>query len=192
MRTAPAFRMMSPVKTVLSIFGTRPEAIKMAPVLAALSRERGLRSLVCVTAQHREMLDQVLSLFSIRPDADLDLMREGQTLTGITTRALTELEPYLAKTRPDLLLVQGDTTTTMAASLAAFYARVPVAHVEAGLRTGDPLYPWPEEVNRRITTVIASSATRSARRFSRARAVGAKWCAAITVVMRRFTSSGHG
>ena len=156
MRTAPAFRMMSPVKTVLSIFGTRPEAIKMAPVLAALSRERGLRSLVCVTAQHREMLDQVLSLFSIRPDADLDLMREGQTLTGITTRALTELEPYLAKTRPDLLLVQGDTTTTMAASLAAFYARVPVAHVEAGLRTGDPLYPWPEEVNRRITTVIAT------------------------------------
>jgi len=147
---------MSRVKTVLSVFGTRPEAIKMAPVLKALAREKHLRSLVCVTAQHREMLDQVLSLFAIRPDADLDLMREGQTLTQITTRALTELEPWLAQVRPDLLLVQGDTTTTMAASLAAFYARVPVAHVEAGLRTGDPLYPWPEEVNRRITTLIAA------------------------------------
>ncbi len=143
------------MKTVLSVFGTRPEAIKMAPVLKALAREAGLRSLVCVTAQHREMLDQVLALFSIRPDADLDLMREGQTLTQITTRALTELETYLAGVRPDLLLVQGDTTTTMAASLAAFYARVPVAHVEAGLRTRDPDYPYPEEVTRRITTVIA-------------------------------------
>ena len=144
------------MKTVLSVFGTRPEAIKMAPVLAALSGIEGLRSLVCVTAQHRDMLDQVLSLFSIRPDADLDLMRDGQTLTEVTTRALTTLEPYLAQERPDLLLVQGDTTTTMAASLAAFYARTRVAHVEAGLRTGDPYYPWPEEVNRRITTVIAT------------------------------------
>ena len=143
------------MKTVLSVFGTRPEAIKMAPVLKLLAREPEIRSLVCVTAQHREMLDQVLALFSIRPDHDLDLMREGQTLTEITTRALTELGPYLAREKPDLLLVQGDTTTTMAASLAAFYARVPVAHVEAGLRTGDPDYPYPEEVNRRITTVIA-------------------------------------
>jgi UDP-N-acetylglucosamine 2-epimerase (hydrolysing) len=144
------------MKTVLSVFGTRPEAIKMAPVLKALAREPGLCSLVCVTAQHREMLDQVLSLFSIHPDVDLDLMRGGQTLTQVTTRALIELEPYLVSIRPDLLLVQGDTTTTMAASLAAFYARVPVAHVEAGLRTGDPLHPWPEEVNRRVTTVIAT------------------------------------
>ena len=143
------------MKTVLSVFGTRPEAIKMAPVLKLLAREPDLRSLVCVTAQHREMLDQVLALFSIRPDHDLDLMREGQTLTEITTRALTELGPYLAQEKPDLLLVQGDTTTTMAASLAAFYARVPVGHVEAGLRTGDPDYPFPEEVNRRITSVIA-------------------------------------
>jgi UDP-N-acetylglucosamine 2-epimerase (non-hydrolysing) len=143
------------VKTVLSVFGTRPEAIKMAPVLKLLAREPDLRSLVCVTAQHREMLDQVLALFSIRPDHDLDLMREGQTLTEITTRALTELGPYLEREKPDLLLVQGDTTTTMAASLAAFYARVPVGHVEAGLRTGDPAYPYPEEVNRRITSVIA-------------------------------------
>jgi UDP-N-acetylglucosamine 2-epimerase (non-hydrolysing) len=141
---------------VLSIFGTRPEAIKMAPVLRRLAKEPGLRSLVCVTAQHREMLDQVLSLFEIRPDHDLDLMREGQTLTEITTRALTELAPFLAAEKPDYLLVQGDTTTTMAASLAAFYARVPVLHVEAGLRTGDPYYPYPEEVNRRITTVIGA------------------------------------
>ncbi|MGH7681263.1 MAG: non-hydrolyzing UDP-N-acetylglucosamine 2-epimerase [Candidatus Eiseniibacteriota bacterium] len=143
-------------KTVLSVFGTRPEAIKMAPVLKLLAKEPGIRSLVCVTAQHREMLDQVLSLFEIRPDHDLDLMREGQTLTEITARALTELAPYLDREKPDLLLVQGDTTTTMAASLAAFYARVPVAHVEAGLRTGDKAYPYPEEVNRRVTTVIAA------------------------------------
>lgn len=144
------------MKTVLSVFGTRPEAIKMAPVLQRLAAEKGIRSLVCVTAQHREMLDQVLRLFSIRPDHDLDLMREGQSLTQITAGALTLLEPYLRETKPDLLLVQGDTTTTMAASLAAFYARVPVAHVEAGLRTGDPSYPYPEEVNRRITSVIAA------------------------------------
>lgn len=128
----------------------------MAPVLRRLAKEPGLRSLVCVTAQHREMLDQVLALFEIKPDHDLDLMREGQTLTEVTTRALTELAPYLEREKPDFLLVQGDTTTTMAASLAAFYARVPVLHVEAGLRTGDPYYPYPEEVNRRITTVIAA------------------------------------
>jgi UDP-N-acetylglucosamine 2-epimerase (non-hydrolysing) len=143
------------VKTVLSVFGTRPEAIKMAPVLKLLAREKGFRSLVCVTAQHREMLDQVLGLFSIVPDEDLDLMREGQTLEEITTRALTELSASLRRLKPDLLLVQGDTTTTMAASLAAFYARVPVGHVEAGLRTGDLDYPYPEEANRRITSVLA-------------------------------------
>ncbi|HEX7077697.1 MAG TPA: UDP-N-acetylglucosamine 2-epimerase (non-hydrolyzing) [Candidatus Eisenbacteria bacterium] len=147
---------MTSVRTVLSVFGTRPEAIKMAPVIQALAREPGIRSLVCVTAQHREMLDQVLALFSIRPDHDLDLMREGQTLTEITTGALTRLDPYFAEVEPALLLVQGDTTTTMAASLAAFYRRVPVAHVEAGLRTHDNSYPYPEEVNRRITTVIAA------------------------------------
>jgi UDP-N-acetylglucosamine 2-epimerase (non-hydrolysing) len=143
------------VKTVLSVFGTRPEAIKMAPVLKALGRESELRSLVCVTAQHRQMLDQVLSLFGIVPDHDLDLMREGQTLTEITVGALTRLEPYLAEVKPDFLLVQGDTTTTMAASLAAFYRKIPVGHVEAGLRTHDNLYPYPEEVNRRITSVVA-------------------------------------
>jgi UDP-N-acetylglucosamine 2-epimerase (non-hydrolysing) len=143
-------------KTVLSVFGTRPEAIKMAPVIRRLKQEPGVRSLVCVTAQHREMLDQVLRWFEIRPDHDLDLMRDGQTLTEITTRALGALTPYLEREKPSLLLVQGDTTTTMAASLAAFYARIPVAHVEAGLRTGDNMYPYPEEVNRRVTTVIAS------------------------------------
>ena len=128
----------------------------MAPVLQRLAAEKGIRSLVCVTAQHREMLDQVLRLFDIRPDHDLDLMREGQSLTQITAGALTLLEPYLREQKPDLLLVQGDTTTTMAASLAAFYARVPVGHVEAGLRTGDPAYPWPEEINRRVTSVVAT------------------------------------
>jgi len=143
------------VKTVLSVFGTRPEAIKMAPILKLLAREKGLRSLVCVTAQHREMLDQVLALFSIVPDEDLDLMREGQTLEEVTTRALTDLSVSINRLEPDLLLVQGDTTTTMAATLAAFYARVPVGHVEAGLRTGDLDYPYPEEANRRITSVLA-------------------------------------
>ena len=128
----------------------------MAPVIRRLKQEPGVRSLVCVTAQHREMLDQVLRWFEIRPDHDLDLMRDGQTLTEITTRALGALTPYFEREKPSLLLVQGDTTTTMAASLAAFYARIPVAHVEAGLRTGDNMYPYPEEVNRRVTTVIAS------------------------------------
>jgi len=144
------------MRTVLSVFGTRPEAIKMAPVLKALAREPGVRSLVCVTAQHRQMLDQVLGLFGIVPDHDLDLMREGQTLTEITTGALTRLVPYFTDVKPDLLMVQGDTTTTMAASLAAFYRKIPVGHVEAGLRTHDNYYPYPEEVNRRVTAVIAS------------------------------------
>lgn len=138
----------------------------MAPVLKALAREPNLRSLVCVTAQHRLMLDQVLGLFGIVPDHDLDLMREGQTLTEITAGALTRLDPYLAEVKPDFLLVQGDTTTTMAASLAAFYRKIPVGHVEAGLRTHDNLYPYPEEVNRRITSVIATrnfAPTRGAR-----------------------------
>jgi UDP-N-acetylglucosamine 2-epimerase (non-hydrolysing) len=143
------------VKTVLSVFGTRPEAIKMAPVLKLLKGEKNLRSLVCVTAQHREMLDQVLSLFAIAPDEDLDLMREGQSLEEITTRALTALTKTLQRLKPYLLLVQGDTTTTMAASLAAFYQRIPIAHVEAGLRTGDADYPFPEEINRRVTSILA-------------------------------------
>ena len=141
---------------ILSVFGTRPEAIKMAPVIRALARRRGVTSLVCVTAQHRQMLDQVLDLFSIRADRDLDLMRAGQGLTYITTAVLEGMTAVLAELKPDRILVQGDTTTTFAAALAAFYAKVPVAHVEAGLRTGNVHSPWPEEMNRRLTTGIAN------------------------------------
>jgi UDP-N-acetylglucosamine 2-epimerase len=140
---------------ILTVFGTRPEAIKMAPVVRALAAAPGVRALVCVTAQHREMLDQVLDLFDIRPDHDLDLMRAGQGLTHVTTGVLERLGDVLRAERPDRILVQGDTTTTMAASLAAFYEKIPVGHVEAGLRTGNVFSPWPEEMNRRITTLIA-------------------------------------
>lgn len=141
--------------TVLLVFGTRPEAIKMAPVVAALRASQVLRVKVCVTAQHRQMLDQVLNLFCIVPDYDLDLMRSGQDLSDITSRVLHELKPVLADSRPDIVLVHGDTTTAMAAALAAFYARIPVGHVEAGLRTNDIYSPWPEEMNRRIVGRIA-------------------------------------
>ncbi|MEW6717651.1 MAG: UDP-N-acetylglucosamine 2-epimerase (non-hydrolyzing) [Chloroflexota bacterium] len=140
---------------VLSIFGTRPEAIKMAPVIRALNREPGMESMVCVTAQHREMLDQVLSLFDIRPDVDLDLMRPGQSLAEITAEVFTHLDPVLANLQPDWVLVQGDTTTVMASSLLAYYHGVKVGHVEAGLRTRDKWQPFPEEVNRMVTAVVA-------------------------------------
>lgn len=141
---------------VLVVFGTRPEAIKMAPVIKILSKDSNCEVKVCVTAQHRNMLDQVLSLFSIMPDYDLDLMKDGQDLTDITTSVLLEIRPILKKWRADWVLVHGDTTTTMAASLAAYYEKIPVAHVEAGLRTGDVYSPWPEEMNRRIAGTIAS------------------------------------
>jgi UDP-N-acetylglucosamine 2-epimerase (non-hydrolysing) len=140
---------------ILTIFGTRPEAIKMAPVVQALAADPTIDSLVCVTAQHRQMLDQVLQLFAIRPDVDLDLMRPGQDLTEITANVLTGLRSVLHDLRPDLVLVHGDTTTTCAASLAAYYQRIPVGHVEAGLRTGNIYAPWPEEMNRRLTGRIA-------------------------------------
>lgn len=140
---------------IMTVFGTRPEAIKMAPVVRRLADTRGVESLVCVTGQHRQMLDQVLELFGIRPDLDLDLMRAGQGLTYVTAAVLERLGEVLATARPDRILVQGDTTTTMAASLAAFYAKIPVGHVEAGLRTGNVFSPWPEEMNRRISTLIA-------------------------------------
>jgi len=146
---------MTPID-VLLVFGTRPEAIKMAPVHRALARDNRFRVRVCVTAQHREMLDQVLTLFSIEPTFDLDLMRPGQDLTSVTTSALEGLKGVLEEADPDFVLVHGDTTTTMAASLAAYYARIPVGHVEAGLRTGDIYSPWPEEVNRRLTSSIAA------------------------------------
>ncbi|SDY63502.1 non-hydrolyzing UDP-N-acetylglucosamine 2-epimerase [Tindallia californiensis] len=141
---------------VMSIFGTRPEAIKMAPLVKALEAEDEVQSLVCVTAQHREMLDAVLELFQIEPDEDLNIMTHGQTITDITVKALKGLQEILQKHRPDYVLVHGDTTTTFAASLAAFYEQIPVGHVEAGLRTGNPYSPYPEEMNRRLTSGIAA------------------------------------
>lgn len=140
---------------VLSIFGTRPEAVKMAPVVRALQQDTRIESVVCVTAQHREMLDQVLRLFDIRPDIDLNLMQPNQTLTGLTAAILNHIDPVLAQVAPDWVLVQGDTTTVMAAALAAYYRRIHVGHVEAGLRTHDKFQPFPEEINRRIAGVIA-------------------------------------
>lgn len=139
---------------VLAIFGTRPEAIKMAPVVKALAQAPNVSSTVAVTAQHREMLDQVLKLFDIVPDHDLDIMKPGQGLHEITSNVLIGLKPVLQPVRPDLVLVHGDTTTTLAASLAAYYDRIPVGHVEAGLRTGDIYSPWPEEINRKVTGAI--------------------------------------
>lgn len=141
---------------ILSVFGTRPEAIKMAPVVKALSRQPGFESKVCVTAQHRQMLDQVLTLFGIVPDFDLDLMQPGQDLTDITANVLSGMKRVLKEWRPDLILVHGDTTTTFAASLAAYYEKIPVGHVEAGLRTGNIYSPWPEEMNRRLTGAISA------------------------------------
>lgn len=139
---------------VMVVFGTRPEAIKMAPVVKALQKE-SVPCQVAVTAQHREMLDQVLELFKIRPDYDLNLMKAGQTLVDITTRALNGLVEVFAKSKPDLVLVHGDTTTTFVAALAAFYAQIPVGHVEAGLRTGNKYSPFPEEMNRKLTGSMA-------------------------------------
>ena len=140
---------------VLTIFGTRPEAIKMAPVVRQLERTPGVEALVCVTAQHREMLDQVLDLFGVIPDIDLDLMSPGQSLAELTARVFTHLDPVLRDLKPDWVLVQGDTTTVMAAALLAYYHRIKVGHVEAGLRTGDKFQPFPEEINRRVAGVVA-------------------------------------
>ncbi|MCX7559712.1 UDP-N-acetylglucosamine 2-epimerase (non-hydrolyzing) [Sulfitobacter sp. F26204] len=143
------------MKKVLLVFGTRPEAIKMAPVYEVLRATPGLDVRVAVTAQHREMLDQVLRLFGIEPDYDLNVMKPGQGLTEITAAVLAGLKPVLEEFSPDLLLVHGDTTTTLSASLAAYYQQIPVGHVEAGLRTGNIYSPWPEEINRKITGTIA-------------------------------------
>ena len=145
---------MKPLR-ILSIFGTRPEAVKMAPVVQALQSNPAIESKVCVTAQHREMLDQVLDLFAIQPDHDLNLMRPDQALAGLTAEIFNHLDPVLTQEQPDWVLVQGDTTTVMAASLAAFYRGIRVGHVEAGLRTGDKRQPFPEEINRRVTSVVA-------------------------------------
>lgn len=141
---------------VLVIFGTRPEAIKMAPVVHGLISDARFATRVCITGQHREMLDQVLTLFGIRPDHDLNVMRPGQDLYGVTAEILTGLRGVLATARPDMVLVHGDTATTLAATLAAYYARIPVGHVEAGLRTGNLWSPWPEEGNRRVAGALAA------------------------------------
>ena len=140
---------------VLTIFGTRPEAVKMAPVIQALAAAPQIESKVCVTAQHREMLDQVLDLFKIKPDVDLNLMRPDQSLAELTAEILIHLDPVLAQIQPDWVLIQGDTTTVMATALLSFYRRIHIGHVEAGLRTGDKWQPFPEEIHRRIAGVVA-------------------------------------
>lgn len=140
---------------VMSVFGTRPEAVKMAPLVKELEKHQDIESLVCVTAQHREMLDQVLELFDIKPDYDLDIMKQRQTLTGITNRVLEGLDKVFEEAKPDIVLVHGDTTTSFAAALAAFYKQIKVGHVEAGLRTYNKYEPFPEEMNRKLTGSLA-------------------------------------
>lgn len=142
-------------KKIITIFGTRPEAIKMAPLVKELERREHIESKVCVTAQHREMLDQVLELFDIKPDFDLNIMETRQTLTGITNKVLEGLEEVFKEEKPDMILVHGDTTTTFAGSLAAFYQQIKVGHVEAGLRTFKKYFPFPEEMNRKLTGSLA-------------------------------------
>ncbi len=140
----------------MSVFGTRPEAIKMCPLVKAIEADPRCESIVCVTAQHREMLDNALEYFDVTPDYDLNIMKRGQTLTGITADVIVGLESVLAEAKPDIVLVHGDTTTSFAAALAAFYAQIPVGHVEAGLRTYDRYSPYPEEINRNLTTKLAT------------------------------------
>ncbi len=148
---------MAPPKIkIMVVFGTRPEAIKMAPLVHALHAHPRLQPQVVVTAQHRQMLDQVLEIFRIVPDADLDIMQPGQTLPDVTAKILQGMTPLLARLEPALVLVHGDTSTTLSTALAAFYARVPIGHVEAGLRTGDMQAPWPEEMNRRLTSPLST------------------------------------
>ena len=147
---------MQSKKKVMVVFGTRPEAIKMAPLVAALKASPDVETLVAVTAQHRQMLDQVLDLFGIVPDEDLDVMQPGQTLAGLTAKILAGMTEVIARHAPDIVLVHGDTTTTFATSLAAFYNRTPIGHVEAGLRTGNLYSPWPEEANRKLTGALTA------------------------------------
>lgn len=147
--------MNTPIK-VLSVFGTRPEAIKMAPLVHKLTKADGIEAKVCVTAQHREMLDQVLNLFEINPDFDLNIMKPGQSLHDVTTHIINGLKEVLEAFQPDIVLVHGDTATTLSASLAAYYQQIAVGHVEAGLRTGNIYSPWPEEGNRKLTGSIAT------------------------------------
>ncbi|MEG0758303.1 MAG: UDP-N-acetylglucosamine 2-epimerase (non-hydrolyzing), partial [Raoultibacter sp.] len=141
---------------VLTVFGTRPEAIKMCPLVIALEQADGIESTVCVTGQHRSMLDQVLDIFHVKPDFDLEIMKPSQTITSITTSVLEKMDAVLDASSPDVVLVHGDTTTSMAAALAAFYRQIPVGHVEAGLRTYNRYSPFPEEMNRKIISAIAT------------------------------------
>lgn len=141
---------------VLFVFGTRPEGIKMAPIIKEIQKRKNLECYTCVTGQHREMLDQVLEIFDIRPDYDLNIFKKGQTLTDVTTKTLLGLEKILEELKPDILLVQGDTTTVFAAALAAFYKKIKIGHVEAGLRSGNLYSPYPEEANRKLTGVISN------------------------------------
>lgn len=147
--------MMNNSMRILTIFGTRPEAVKLAPVIQALQKQAGIESLVCVTAQHRQMLDQVLALFDIRPEVDLDLMETNQTLASLTAKIFKDLDPVIKQIQPDWILVQGDTTTVMASALLGYYNQVKVGHVEAGLRTFNKWQPFPEEINRKIAGVVA-------------------------------------
>ncbi len=140
---------------VMTVFGTRPEAIKMAPLVKELKSRKEIECIVCVTAQHRQMLDQVLEVFDIKPDYDLDIMKQGQTLSDITSRVLYGLEDVIKKVKPDIVLVHGDTTTTFAGALAAYYNQVDIGHVEAGLRTWNKYSPYPEEMNRQMVGVMA-------------------------------------
>ena len=145
------------MKKIMLVFGTRPEAIKMAPLVKAFQEKKDdFKTIVCVTGQHREMLDQVLHLFNIKPDYDLNIMKQGQDLYDITSRVLLGMRDVFKVCRPDILFVHGDTTTSTAAALAGYYQQIPVAHIEAGLRTYDIYSPWPEEMNRQITGRIAT------------------------------------
>lgn len=182
---------------VMSVFGTRPEAIKMAPLVLELEKRPELESVVCVTAQHREMLDSVLEEFHIKPKHDLNIMQSGQSLSDITSRVLHGMAPVYEQEKPGLVLVHGDTTTTFAASLAAFYAHIPVGHVEAGLRTFDRWSPWPEEMNRRMTGQLASlhfaPTRRNAENLRREGVEGSIWITGNTVIdALRYTASGEG
>lgn len=144
------------MKKVFIVFGTRPEAIKLAPIILEFKKYHDVQTMVCVTAQHRQMLDQVLGLFAIIPDIDLDLMKPNQTLSELTGRVVDSIDRVIKKEQPDVVLIQGDTTTVMAAALAAFYNKIPVGHIEAGLRSNDIYSPFPEEMNRRVTSILSN------------------------------------
>lgn len=182
---------------VLSVFGTRPEAIKMAPLVLELQKRAEIDSMVCITAQHREMLDSVMQQFGIQADYDLDIMEKGQDLTGITTRVLDRMKAVLDAAKPDIVLVHGDTTTTFAGALAAFYAKIPVGHVEAGLRTFDRWSPFPEEMNRtlvgRIATLHFAPTANNARNLEREAVTGDIFVTGNTVIdAMAYTVRGKG